>query len=309
MLKEKAKAIPKEIIRRGLEDGTERLRTQLRDAAQDGQQDEYGGGQLEDAIAEVSRRMIHSTAVLLKGRKTEGKEQSESLANFPNETTPEHIDMEQPEQDFDTPEIRTAPAKQMRIKTKEACAKRENPNSSRIKFINPAMDIKPEGYPEQPPIKTKEAYIKKKIAAKSVPDVKTDVVSQNKNVQQNAPQKQHIDRVKKDIQIQEQGRQLAITKAEKRQQEKILNTTLQQPDTAEELPIDNENKTASEDHEVLDAEPEPSTFPAESPPQNKQVEIAMRKTDRTSKGKTKRAKSLQNPQKPPQRSAGMIRRS
>ncbi len=123
--------------------------------------------------------------------------------------------------------------------------------------------------------------------------MKTDAVLQNKNVQQNAPQKQHIDRVKKDIQIQEQGRQLAITKAEKRQQEKILNTTLQQPDTAEELPIDNENKTASEDHEVLDAEPEPSTFPAESSPQNKQVEIAMRKVDRTSKGKTKRAKSQQ----------------
>ena len=44
---------------------------------------------------------------------------------------------------------------------------------------------------------------------------------------------------------------------------------------------------------MLDAEPEPSTFPAESSPQNKQVEIAMRKVDRTSKGKTKRAKSQQ----------------
>lgn len=86
---------------------------------------------------------------------------------------------------------------------------------------------------------------------------------------------------------------MAITKVEKRQQGKILDTTLRQPDTAEELPIDNENKTASEDHEVLDAEPEPSTFPAESSPQNKQVEIAMRKADKASKGKTKRAKSLQ----------------
>ena len=142
------------------------MRTQLRDAAQDGQQDEYGGDQLEDAAAEVSRRMIHSAAILLKQRKTEGKEQTESLANFPDETTSKHIDTEQPEQDFDTPETRTAPAKQIRIKTKEACAKRENPNSSQMKFINPAIDIEPEAHPEQLQIKTKETYIKKKIAAK-----------------------------------------------------------------------------------------------------------------------------------------------
>jgi len=142
------------------------LRTQLRDAAQDGQQDEYGGDQLEDAVAEVSRRMVHSAAVLLKGRKTEGKEQIELLADFPGETTLEHIDMEQLEQDFNTPEIRTASAKQIRIKIKEVYTKRKNPNSSRIKFINPAMDTEPEAHPGQPQIKTKEAYIKKKIAAK-----------------------------------------------------------------------------------------------------------------------------------------------
>lgn len=188
-----------------MEDGTERLRTQLRDAAQDGQQDEYGGDQLEDAAAEASRRMIHSAAALLKGRKTEGKEQIELLADFPGKTISEHIDMEQLEQDFDTPEIRTVPAKQMRIKTKEACAKRENPNSSQIKFINPAINVEPEAHPEQLQIKTKEVYIKKKIAAKSVLDVKTDVAPQNADIQQNTPQKQHIDMGKKDIQIQEQG--------------------------------------------------------------------------------------------------------
>ncbi len=269
------------------------MRTQLRDAAQDGQQDEYGGDQLEDAAAEVSRRMVHGATTLLKQRKIEGKEQTELLADFPSETTLEHIDREQSEQDFDTSEIRTAPAKQMRIKTKEVYTKREKSNSSWIKFINPAMSIQPEAHPEQLQIKTKEAYIKKKIAAKSVPNVKTDAVPQNKNVQQNAPQKQHIDRVEKDIQIQEQGRKLAITKAEKRQQEKILDTTLQQPDSAEELPIDNKNKTAWEDHDISKLELEPPTFPAESPSQNKQVEIAMRKADRASKGKTKQVKSQQ----------------
>ena len=42
-MKEKVKSAPKELIRRGLEDGTERLRLQFRDAAQQGQTDGYGG--------------------------------------------------------------------------------------------------------------------------------------------------------------------------------------------------------------------------------------------------------------------------
>ena len=42
-LKEKVKSVPKELVHRGLEDGSERLRLQLRDAAQRGQKDGYGG--------------------------------------------------------------------------------------------------------------------------------------------------------------------------------------------------------------------------------------------------------------------------
>ena len=45
-LKERVKSTPKELIRRGLDDGTERLRGQLRDVAQHGQQDDFGGDQL-----------------------------------------------------------------------------------------------------------------------------------------------------------------------------------------------------------------------------------------------------------------------
>ena len=39
-LKERVKSAPKELIRRGLDDGTERLRGQLRDTAQHGQRDD-----------------------------------------------------------------------------------------------------------------------------------------------------------------------------------------------------------------------------------------------------------------------------
>ena len=50
-IKEKVISTPKELLRKGLDDGTERLRTQLRDAAQQGQRDEYGGDAVEDTAA------------------------------------------------------------------------------------------------------------------------------------------------------------------------------------------------------------------------------------------------------------------
>lgn len=66
---EKVKSAPKELARRGLESGVDRLRGQLRDAAQQGQRDAYGGDALEDTGAEGFRRGIHGMERLLKGRK------------------------------------------------------------------------------------------------------------------------------------------------------------------------------------------------------------------------------------------------
>ena len=48
-LKERVKSAPKKLIRRGLDDGTERLRGHLRYVAQHGQRDDFGGDQLGDA--------------------------------------------------------------------------------------------------------------------------------------------------------------------------------------------------------------------------------------------------------------------
>ena len=56
-IKEKMISTPKELLRKGLDDGTERLRTQLRDAAQQGQRDEYGGDTVEDTAAGAMRRV------------------------------------------------------------------------------------------------------------------------------------------------------------------------------------------------------------------------------------------------------------
>ena len=54
-VKEKAVSAPKELLRKGLDDGSERLRTQLRDTAQQGRRDEYGGGVL-NGTAEAAQK-------------------------------------------------------------------------------------------------------------------------------------------------------------------------------------------------------------------------------------------------------------
>mgnify|MGYP003217258757 CR=1 FL=1 len=68
-LKERVKSAPKELIRRGLDDGTERLRGQLRDTAQHGQQDNFGGDHLGDAEVSGVKRAEQLAERLLGKRK------------------------------------------------------------------------------------------------------------------------------------------------------------------------------------------------------------------------------------------------
>lgn len=74
-IKEKAVSTPRELLRKGLDDGSERLRTQLRDTAQHGQADEYGGDAIEDTAASGLRR---AEKELLKQHKKKNAEQSAS---------------------------------------------------------------------------------------------------------------------------------------------------------------------------------------------------------------------------------------
>lgn len=74
-VKEKAVSAPKELLRKGLDDGSERLRTQLRDTAQQGRRDEYGGDAIEDTAASGLHR---AEKELLKQRKKKNTGQSAS---------------------------------------------------------------------------------------------------------------------------------------------------------------------------------------------------------------------------------------
>ena len=71
-IKEKAVSTPRELLRKGLDDGSERLRTQLRDTAQHGQADEYGGDTIEDTAA---RGLRWAEKELTRQRKKKPQEQ------------------------------------------------------------------------------------------------------------------------------------------------------------------------------------------------------------------------------------------
>lgn len=71
-VKEKAVSAPKELLRKGVDDGSERLRTQLRDTAQQGRRDEYGGDAIEDTAASGLRR---AEKELTRQRKKKPQEQ------------------------------------------------------------------------------------------------------------------------------------------------------------------------------------------------------------------------------------------
>lgn len=81
-VREKAKAAPKELVHRGLENSADRLRTGLRDTAQRGQQDEYGGDRIEDTAADSMRHMGRGAEKLIKARqKNHASRGSASLGN------------------------------------------------------------------------------------------------------------------------------------------------------------------------------------------------------------------------------------
>ena len=68
-VREKVKAAPKELVHRGLENSADRLRTGLRDTAQRGQRDEYGGDQIEDVAAGGVQHMERIIGKAGRGRK------------------------------------------------------------------------------------------------------------------------------------------------------------------------------------------------------------------------------------------------
>ena len=129
-IKEKAVSTPRELLRKGLDDGSERLRTQLRDTAQHGQADEYGGDAIEDTAASGLRR---AEKELLKQRKKKNAEQSASPQG----------DASAPSSNSDVPPV---------IHTREA-------EAARVRAPSPPVREQARQAAMKQAVKTKNAYI------------------------------------------------------------------------------------------------------------------------------------------------------
>lgn len=124
-LKEKVKAAPKELLRRGLSDGTQRLRGQLRDTAQRGQRDGYGGDQIEDAAWKGGRWGERGIEKLLKKKRNVKGRPRDSSPATPPETPAELPSGEDTHPDLSEHLAPTDSAEHSRIKTRESVAVRE----------------------------------------------------------------------------------------------------------------------------------------------------------------------------------------
>ena len=129
-VKEKAVSAPKELLRKGLDDGSERLRTQLRDTAQQGRRDEYGGDAIEDTAASGLHR---AEKELLKQRKKKNTEQSASPQG----------DASAPSSNSDVPPV---------IRTRET-------DAARVRAPSPPVREQARQAAMKQAVKTKNAYI------------------------------------------------------------------------------------------------------------------------------------------------------
>lgn len=129
-VKEKAVSAPKELLRKMLDDGSERLRTQLRDTAQRGRRDEYDGDAIEDTAASGLHR---AEKELLKQRKKKNTEQSASPQG----------DASAPSSNSDVPPV---------IRTREA-------EAARVSTPPPPAQEQARQAAMKQAIKTKNAYI------------------------------------------------------------------------------------------------------------------------------------------------------
>lgn len=158
-MKSKVQTAPKQLLRRGLDDGTERLRGQLRDASQRGQRDGYGGDQIEDAAWSGTRWGTRGIEKLLKAKR-DGRKRTPEAEPFSDADIPEG---EYPEPAPAGPSAPESKTDRVRIKTREAVSEfpevRPSASGQHVKWpeSEPVEQPVPESSTERVRIKTREA--------------------------------------------------------------------------------------------------------------------------------------------------------
>lgn len=191
-MKEKVKSAPKELIRRGLEDGTERLRLQFRDAAQQGQTDGYGGDQIGDAASGGARQVERGIKNLLKRRgtpqrgRTERAEIPQSGESAAHSGQPGRVQIKTREtvshtasQDTGNGRIQEAGRDRARRVAQETAAR--SPHREGADAVSPPgrSEAPPALYSEHTAVKTKDAYIQQQApSVQAVPQGRREFVQE-----------------------------------------------------------------------------------------------------------------------------------
>ena len=115
-------AAPKELARRGLSDGADRLGRQLRDGGQQGQSEDLGQTQLEEGISESARRLNRGGEQLLrKAKRSIGRSRKESAAQAePKSTDTGPVSSPETDVSFWSEPLSDVTAPSSRVKTREA---------------------------------------------------------------------------------------------------------------------------------------------------------------------------------------------
>ena len=148
--KEKIQTAPKELLRRGLLDGTEKLRSQMRDSAQGGQASDYGGDQIEDTAVDGVRWVERGVKALLKKKKSAKNLEAHTASASPTGQEPP------PDSPVERASPHPSPQEQPKIKTRETAT---------IPSDHVTAPSIGEKSPERLPIKTKDTYIQRQPAA------------------------------------------------------------------------------------------------------------------------------------------------
>ena len=191
-MKEKVKSAPKELIRRGLEDGTERLRLQFRDAAQQGQTDGYGGDQIGDAASGGARQVERGIKNLLKRRgtpkrgRTERAQIPQSGESAAHSGQPGRVQIKTREtvshtasQDTGNGRIQEAGRDRARRVAQETAAR--SPHREGADAVSPPgrSEAPPALYSEHTAVKTKDAYIQRQApSVQAVPQGRREFVQE-----------------------------------------------------------------------------------------------------------------------------------
>lgn len=162
-VKGKIQAAPKKLLRRGLLTGTEKLKGQLRDAAEGGRREDTEADRAQDTARRGARLAVDKLGRLALGKKRAGRGSGEAVSEDTPQADP---DSQAPGTPME-PNTPPSDAGPVRIKTRETV--HDAPVTGYGRAELPKAD--------QPVVKTKDAYVRRQAVDRGQVRRQTDTVS------------------------------------------------------------------------------------------------------------------------------------